>query len=224
MITERGDFLVVHEPFSQLTDFGETIVGDRRVRNVRELKDTLRELAGSTPVFFKDTMDFRYPELLADTVFLAEVTHSFIVREPAAAIASHFALNPALQRDEVGFARVAELFDLVAGIQGSTPVVIDADDLVAMPEDIVRAYCARVGIPFLAESLNWSPEMRDEWQRTSRWHAGTSETHGFKPPKSAGPDRVDVPGHAVLAGYLAYHLPFYRRLYEARLRPSRAAV
>ncbi|MEV6806276.1 sulfotransferase family protein [Streptomyces sp. NPDC017248] len=217
MMAERGDRVVVHEPFSQVVDFGEVKVGERVAHTEQDVLAELRALAAQKPVFFKDTTDFAYPALLADREFLASATHTFIIRHPAEAIASHHALNPQLGRDEIGFARLYEIFAAVRDATGATPVVIDSDDLLDRPAETVRAYCAAVGIPFLPEALSWQPGMRSEWQATSRWHESTSRTAGF----TRGPDRgADaVAADPVLAAYRDYHLPYYERLRAAALRP-----
>jgi hypothetical protein len=208
MITERGDFAALHEPFSHVKDFGEAKVGDVVAHDEPELIAAIRAMARAGPLFFKDTTDFHYTGLLADEAFLADGVHTFIVRHPAAAIASHYALNPRLNRDEIGFAWLAEIYDAVATATGSPPIVVDADDLVRHPQDTVRAYCDAVGMPFLDHALAWRPGMRAEWQRTSRWHESTSATAGFI--QSAEPEpALDDP---VLAGYLEFHLPFYEKL------------
>jgi hypothetical protein len=215
MMAERGDFAVVHEPFSLLVNFGSATVGDRVVHTEAELISALRELAESRPVFFKDTTDFRYPGLLSDTAFLAEATHTFIVRHPQEAIASHYVLNPDLRRDEIGFAWLAEIYDAVAQARGSDPVVVDSDDLVGQPERTVREYCARVGIAFQADALNWQPGLRYDWQQTPRWHESTGRTSAFTPSRQSSVDTVRA--NPVLAGYLDHHLPFYSRLHARRM-------
>ena len=70
MMTERDDRVVVHEPFSRVVDFGEVKVGDRVAHTEQDVLAALRAIAAETPVFFKDTMDFHYPALLADESFL----------------------------------------------------------------------------------------------------------------------------------------------------------
>lgn len=220
MMVERGDFTVVHEPFSQVVDFGTATVGDQMVHGEAELITALRELAERTAtfsagVFFKDTTDFHYPGLLADSAFLAEATHTFIIRHPAEAIASHFALNPDLGRDEIGFAWLAEIHDAVVEHTGGQPVVIDSDDLVVRPADTVREYCARVGIPFRSEALSWQPGLREEWQKTRPWHESTGQTSGFTRTEPTYRDTAhSIP---VLAGYLDYHLPHYWKLHAQRM-------
>lgn len=215
MMAERGDYTVLHEPFSHVINFGESEVGDHLVRSEQELIPALYHLAEDAPLFFKDTTDFYYPCLLSDRDFLAGGVHTFLIRHPAEAIASHYLLHPGLQRDEVGFAWLAEIYDAVAEATGSPPVVIDSADLIARPHETVRAYCCAIGIPFIPRALSWQPGMHEAWQRTSRWHQTASVTSGFVPTQTPG--LAEVEANPVLAGYLDYHLPFYQRLRSAAL-------
>lgn len=216
MMAERGDYRVLHEPFSHVQNFGESDVAGRIVRSERELIPELWRLAAEGPLFFKDTTDFHYPCLLADRDFLSQPVHTFLIRHPADAIASHYALHPGLQRDEIGFAWLAEIYDAVAQATGVPPVVVDSDELVERPADTVRAYCRAVGIPFAAETLSWQPGMHEDWRRTSRWHETASRTGGFV--RTAAARRETVEADPRLVGYLEYHLPFYQRLKSAALR------
>ncbi len=219
MIAERGDFTTLHEPFSHLKDFGSAQVGGLVADDEAGLIAAIRSQADAGPVFFKDTTDFHYPGLLADRAFLADAVHTFIIRHPMAAIASHYALNPQLRRDEVGFAWLAEIYEAVVAASPTPPVVIDSDLLVREPTKTVAAYCAAVGIPFVPDALSWAPGMRAEWQRTSRWHESTSDTGGFTvEPGRDDNARALVVNDQVLAGYLEYHLPFYQKLRQAALR------
>jgi hypothetical protein len=58
MMAERGDFTVVHEPFSYLVMYGHTDVGGTRVRSGPDLIRALLELPGQ--VFVKETTGVRY--------------------------------------------------------------------------------------------------------------------------------------------------------------------
>ncbi|MEO3926678.1 hypothetical protein ABGB07_22835 [Micromonosporaceae bacterium B7E4] len=220
MIAERGDHVVLHEPFSQLTDFGAYVVAGQTVRGEAELIARIERLAADGPVFFKDTTDFRYPGLLADRGFLRRVSHIFLLRDPAAAIASHFALNPGLTSPEVGFERLAEIHDAVT-TAGGAAVVVDSDDLVTDPPATVAAVCAAVGWDFRPNALSWSPGLLPQWQRTSRWHVRTGATDGFRPVPAEYPDTVA--NHSVLAAFDAHHRPFYQRLRDRRIAIERNA-
>ncbi len=215
MMTERGDVTVVHEPFSQLADFGGSTVCGDEVRSTSALIARLLALARTATVFVKDTTDFHYPDAIADRHFLRAATHTFLIRDPAAAITSHHRLNPDLGRDEIGFRWLYEIFLAVADATGSAPAVLDADDLIADPAGLVAGYCARVGIPFLADALTWRPGMLAQWQRTARWHVAASESSGFGPRRPAARPLIQ---DERLRSYLDYHQPCYEAMYAQRLR------
>lgn len=218
-MAERGDFTIVHEPFSLVTDFGEATIGDRIVQSQCDVVDALRALAQDAPVFFKDTTDFHYPALLSDRAFLRQAVHTFIIRHPAEAIASHFALNADLNRDEIGFGRLYEIFRHVRDETGKSPLVIDSDDLLNHPAETVRKYCAAVGIPFLPDALSWDPGMRSEWQTTNRWHETTSKTSGFDQGARKASDALDlIAANPKLQSFVEYHEVFYYKLRSAKLR------
>jgi hypothetical protein len=225
MMHERGDHTVVHEPFSHLLDFGEAEVRGEKHTDERGLMDALLALAGRGPVFVKDTTDFHYPGLLTADDFLRTATHTIIVRHPREAIASHYRLNRGLTRDEIGFARVREIYEAVQRA-GGRPVVVDSDDLIDRPEETVRAYCAAVGIAFRREALSWSATVLPAWRRTMRWHSEVSASTGIgrtstgtaRPDDEAG--EAGVADHPLLGPFYRYHLPHYQWLRQRRLRVS----
>ncbi|HST66660.1 MAG TPA: hypothetical protein VLM05_15850 [Mycobacteriales bacterium] len=219
MMDARGDRIVLHEPFSRRADFGAVEVAGQTVTDEPALIAAITALGARTPVFFKDTTDFAYPGLLADQDFLASARHTFLLRHPAEAIASHARLTADLGRDEIGFARLAEIRDAVAAATGRAPVVVDSDDLLERPEEVVRAYCAAVGIPFRPAALHWRPGLRDGEEGTSRWHESTSRTSGFVRGRGdIGAAEATVRADPVLAAHLDFHLPHYERLRRERLR------
>ncbi len=211
---ERGDFTVLHEPFSHLTDYGSTTVDGQLITTEPELRAALCRTPG--PAFLKDTTDFHYENVLTDREFLSGATHTFIIRHPREAIASHYALNPKLGRDEIGFSWLYEIFAAALDATGVTPVVVDSDDLVRNPVGTIERYCDAVGIPFLPDALSWRPGMATGWERSERWHKDTSGSNTFEPR----PQRYDtsVDNSPLLADFLAHHLPYYERLREHRLK------
>jgi hypothetical protein len=216
MMTARGDFTTVHEPFSYLAEFSHVEVGGSLVTSEPELIEVLRTLSGKGPVFVKDTTDERYPGVLADRRFLTEdATHTFLIRHPRETIASFQALNPDVAQHQIGFEAQYEIFSEVTRATGREPVVLDSDDLVARPAAAVEAYCIRVGIEFRPEALTWRPEDRSEWAPSSRWHTDAAASTGFG--RVAEDHGVDVDAHPVLSEYLDHHLPFYEKLYARRL-------
>ena len=72
---EHGGLVALHEPFDNIADHGSTMVNGHPVSDPAELITTLRGLAGTATVFFKETTDRRHHAVLADPRFLTEITH-----------------------------------------------------------------------------------------------------------------------------------------------------
>ena len=107
---ECGGLIALHEPFDNIGDYGSTEVNGRPVSDPSELVTTLLGLAETSAVFFKETTDRRHPAALADRRFLAEVTHTFLIREPAEIAASCYALQgPKLTLPEIGLEHAYDL-------------------------------------------------------------------------------------------------------------------
>ncbi len=119
------------------------------------------------------------------------------------------------------------------------PVIIDADDLLENPKEVVEAYCAEVGIPFTEDLLSWPPGddvMTKQWvlakqnlmmYRTMAFSEATFASTGFHKPSDVGnhgnseeelqqllkklpePDRIKE--------IIAQEYPFYEEMHKARL-------
>jgi hypothetical protein len=87
-MAERGDLTVLHEPFGNLKNYGETDVGGRTFGSAAEVLAWLRGEGHDRDVFFKETMDHQHDKVLADRPFLAEARHAFLIRRPEEIAAS----------------------------------------------------------------------------------------------------------------------------------------
>jgi hypothetical protein len=216
VMLERGDLEVLHEPFSYLQVDGHFEVAGRRITSAIELLEVILEInADGRRVFVKETSDYTYTPLLEDGRLYSEVVNTFMIREPRAAISSHYAMNPDATLDEYGFEYLHAIFDAVRSAIGEVPLVIDGDDLVSDPEATVRAYCERVGLEFKAEAMRWDPGQRANWQRTDRWHAEVAESSGLAAKASERRETPDTNAH--LRRVAEHHQPFYDALARHRL-------
>lgn len=223
MMAERGDFTVVHEPFSYLAEYGRADVAGTRVTSVAALFGVLSRLASSRQVFVKETTGKRYPEVLSSRSFLgADAVHTFLIRHPRETIASYHALSPGAPLHKIGFESLHEIYVAVARLTGRSPTVVDAADLMRWPHAVIEAYCARVGIPFLPGALRWRPAQRPEWEPSRRWHAEVAASGGFGDVEAgtAGQPGLDVERDPVSAAFLRHHLPYYEALHARRLAPA----
>lgn len=213
---ERSDLLALHEPLEGLVYIGPLEVAGRWFESAASLLDWLVDDV-EHDVFVKETLSPAVVELVGSHPrFLAEASHTFLIRQPAEIAASFLALEGDLRIHETGIEVLHDLFETVRRAGGHEPVVLDSDDLVAQPALAMRAYCDAVGLPFIAEALTWEPGVRPEWERTTRWHEDASASSGFARPTE--PDRHGLAAHPDVVRFVERHQPFYDRLHEARLR------
>jgi len=215
-MVERGDMTVLHEPFCNLRDYGETEAGARTFDSPLSLLAWLRDETQNMNVFLKDHPPTAYlPDVLADRHFLAETRHAFLIRRPEEIAASNYALYPGIGTDAIGLETLCEVQAAVRDAEGDASVVIDSDDLVTRPEATMAAYCAAVGLSFLPRALTWEPGQRPEWRRSARWHVDVSASSGFERRECVYQHTVE--NSPDLARFAAHHRPFYDRLYAQRL-------
>ena len=214
MMMQRGDVTVLHEPLVTVLDEGSvTIPGGPRLSSVAAVVAYARSLPG--PVFVKDTTEHRYSDHLTPEL-AAGITHTFVVREPSAAIASHVAVKPDASCSDIGYENQYLLFALAWSLAGRPPVVLDSDLLVRAPAEAIRAYCAAIGLPYRAEAMCWPAGERPEWARTAVWHVTAGRSTGFE---TALPRPVPLAGH--LCDYYDHHRPYYDRMLDHALSLSR---
>ncbi len=219
---ERGDFCVNDEPFAGYYYFSDERISDRRAdiepnakyRFDAVLKNVLQEAENQT-IFIKDQA--YHVASRADSAFLCHFQNTFLIRHPAQSLPSLYARMPDFTLQEAGYAELFRLFELVKQIEDMTPVVIDADDLVENSESTIKAYCEAVGIHYSRRSLNWRSglpsDLSADW---GGWYSHLERSRGFA--RQSNPDFVAVEDNAITRQAYEYCLPYYRKLYEHRLR------
>lgn len=214
---------VLHEPFSYLyyvrerrTILNQEYIAPSHPTTYQGIRGQLEACAKQRPVFFKDMAVHCWPHLQHDRAFVSRLAHTFLIRQPASSIASFYAKHPQVRCDEIGYEQLWALFRRVREVAQSLPVVIDADELVADPAGMLRAYCEAVGLPFMPQALHWQPGHQSIWRIWKRWHVDVSQSTELVPQANVYAATVDNSGH--LRAYYDYHLPFYQALYQHRIQ------
>jgi len=229
-MANRGDMTCHHEPYNEAYYYGEDRRNDRYFIADPALRPTAgltirgvhRRLLGEAetgPVFIKD---FGYSVMhMADDAFLDDFTHTFLIRDPEKVITSMHARWPDIILPEIGFEELHTLFNRVADREGKAPVVIDSDELLADAKAGMRAYCEAVGIPFVAEALDWEEKTRERKQKNATWN---TDEHGFhdslKASTSLAPQKRDYPPLSSSEDMLRLYkasMPHYEALHQHRL-------
>ncbi|XP_076470161.1 uncharacterized protein LOC143300408 [Babylonia areolata] len=95
--------------------------------------------------------------------------HTFITRHPRSTMASYFRVIDKhmsawgeFDPREFGFKEQVDVLHLLQQ-QGHRVTVIDADDLMADPEGMLRAYCREVGLEYRDSMMNWAPISEEDF-------------------------------------------------------------
>ena len=143
----------------------------------------------SAPVFYQKHMTHHMlPDFGLD--WMAACRNAFLIRDPAAVLASYVKARAEVTLADIGVVRQHELFDREADRLGRTPPVVEGADVLADPEAALGALCAALDIPLRPEMLSWpaGPRASDGvW--APAWYAAVERSTGF-----AAPNRAAVTG------------------------------
>lgn len=221
---ERHDFTVLHEPFSYLyyvqkegATIAQQYIDPNHPTDYAGIRSHIIDTAAEQPVFFKDMCSHCFNELRSDNDFLRRLTNTFLIRDPAKAIASYYAMNPAVTIEEIGLKQLSGIYQQIKSL-GEDPVVIDADDLENNPEGIFYAYCKALGIRFIGEALTWQPEQKQQWEIWKDWHRDASKSTGIK--KNVEKFAVTIHNSDHLRSLYEDQMVYYQLLHANRIKPQ----
>ncbi|CAN5135821.1 branched chain amino acid aminotransferase [soil metagenome] len=148
-----------------------------------------------------------------DRSWVDGVTNAFLIRSPEKVLASYARKWAEVDLKAIGFVEQAEIFDRAADRLGAPPPVIDAEDVIANPRDVLGRLCTACGIPFDEGMLAWpeGPKSFDGvW--APHWYETVWRSTGFGAPKSD--DIILEPRLQRIADAAR---PYYERLRQMRL-------
>lgn len=147
-----------------------------------------------------------------DRGWLDGLSHAFLIREPQEMLASLARVLAEPTLADTGLAQQDEILSSLLE-RGEDPPVIDARDVLAAPEPMLRALCDRLGVAFSPAMLHWpaGPRATDGvWAQW--WYDTVIASTGFepyRPPTSTLPERLEP--------LLEQCRPYYDRLYRRRI-------
>jgi hypothetical protein len=114
--------------------------------------------------------------------WLQRCCNAFLIRDPAAVLASYVQKRAAVSLHEIGLPQQYELFEQVSAALGRPAPVIDSDDVLADPAGVLAPLCEALGIAFQPAMLQWQPGRRDTdgvW--APAWYDAVEKSSGFGP-------------------------------------------
>ena len=143
--------------------------------------------------------------------------HAFLIREPERMIASYLRKRERADFENFGLDRQAEFFDREAERLGHAPPVVDANDVLNDPSEVLRKLCSALAIGWSEEMLSWAPGPREtDGPWAAHWYGAVEKSTGFDAADS-GPVELDDDARR-LADRCR---PHYERLAAHRIRGDR---
>ena len=217
----RGDSAVTDEPFyaAYLHRTGidhpmrEAVIASQSLEP-REVAAMLTgPVPGGQPVWYQKHMTLHMIDGV-DRLWMSRVRNAFLIREPAAVLASYAAKRADVTLADIGFVQQRELFEQVAQRLGAPPPVVDAADVLSDPARTLRLLCEALEIPYTAAMLQWPRGRRaTDGVWAPAWYAAVEDSTGF-----AAPTPKEVPPLSAYHQSLAEQAqPHYDMLAQYRL-------
>lgn len=202
----RGDCAVEDEPLyaNYLATSGvrhpmqERILAEHETDPEKVIARLLGPVPGGKPVYYHKQMPHQLymPNVRRD--WLGEMRHAILIRAPERVVASFDAKRAAPTLDDIAVPQMDRLVDEIEAATGAPPPVIEAEDIRANPEGMLRALCAALDIPFTDRMLSWpAGPRRSDGVWGAHWYPAVEASTGFAPPP--GPVKTLAPHLAEVA-------------------------
>ncbi|ANB13138.1 hypothetical protein AWJ20_1419 [Sugiyamaella lignohabitans] len=129
------------------------------------------------------------------TVLPSDILNSFqyvfLIRAPHLAVPSYYkrCIPPDSEKtgfdhyrpQEAGYRQLRILYDHLVKL-GKRPLVVDATDIIADPEQVLKQMCESVDLPFDQSMLSWdenSPKVVKAFEKWNGWHDDCLKSTGF---------------------------------------------
>ncbi|MGH8118470.1 MAG: hypothetical protein ACREPJ_14425 [Rhodanobacteraceae bacterium] len=220
----REDTAVIDEPFyaHYLVETGlehpgrEDVIATQETDAAKIAAMLVGPIPGGKTIWYQKHMTQHIlPEMELD--WLEGVSSCFLIRDPAAVVASFTIQRPDAEAWELGFEQQARLFEHVCRRQDHPPPVIDAADVLKNPPGTLTALCTALGVAFSERMLAWpaGPRASDgTW--APHWYAAVQRSTGFAPFRPH-PVRLNESQQRLVDACQ----PHYERLHGNRLKADR---
>ena len=187
----RADCAVVDEPFyaAYLAETGldhpmrEEVLASQPL-DWREVAASLTTDGPVAVCYQKQMCHHMLPDFGLE--WTAACRNAFLIREPAAVLASYVRKRTEVSLEDIGVVRQREMFDREAERLGRPPPVVEGADVLADPKGMLAKLCAALDIPYTDEMLSWPAGRRDSdgvW--APAWYEAVERSTGFEAPARA---------------------------------------
>ena len=155
------------------------------------VRGLLGPVPGGKPVWYQKHMTHHMIPAF-DRAWLAQVRNAFLIRDPAAVLASYVVKRGEVTLADIGIVQQRELFDQEADRLGRAPPTVEGADVLADPARVLARLCAALGIAWTEAMLRWPAGRRESdgvW--APAWYDAVERSTGFEKPASRAPVTLD---------------------------------
>ena len=149
-----------------------------------------------------------------DRAWMRQCRHFFLLRDPAAVIASYAKGRAEFTISDIGVLEQAALYDEICAWANTPPAIVASNDILTNPVAYLRAICTSVDIQFDPAMLSWpaGPRASDGvW--APHWYKSVLNSTGFGPPHAENPIVPEI-----YRDMLTKCRPAYERMYGLRVQ------
>ena len=222
----RADCAVIDEPFyaCYLAESGanhpcrEAVMQSQPIHRSEVISGLVSD--EPAPIYYQKHMTHHMPAD-CDLSWAVAMHHVFLIRDPAAVIASYLNKMPTVTADDIGIVRQWELYHTITELTGKSPTVIDSADVLSAPAAMLSKLCAALDVPWQEhEMITWpsGPRISDGvWAQ--HWYQSVWASTGFSAPTAQA---INLSG---AAQSLAQNMrPYYQALAINRLTANGSLV
>lgn len=218
---QRTDTAVVDEPF-----YAAFLAGSGQMHPMREQvlasqpqdwRAVVQALLGPVPgghalYYQKHMTQHMLPGFGRE--WMSEVRNAFLIRDPAAVLASYVRARGVATLADIGIVQQRELFEREADRLGVAPPVVEGNDVLSRPGHMLQRLCAALGIAYTDAMLSWpAGERATDGVWAPAWYDAVERSTGFAAP--APSERRPLPDPLQLVADAA--MPHYQVLSAHRL-------
>jgi hypothetical protein len=220
--SSRPDTAVIDEPFYAAylaaTGIDHPMRAEVLASQPNDWRDVVAVITGPVPgrraVFYQKHMTHHMLPAFGRG-WLSEMRNAFLIRDPAAVLASYVQKRGDVTLADIGVVQQHELFEREAQRLGYAPPVIEGADVLADPAGVLSRLCAALGIPYTGAMLRWpSGRHPSDGVWAAAWYGAVEQSTGFDAPSTATRSAVLTPGLQSIADAAR---PFYEALIRFRL-------
>ena len=218
----RSDTIVCDEPlyahYLRVTGLPHPGAAEVIAHHESDWRKVVAYLTGELPsgktIFYQKHMAHHLLSNIDDD-WLDQLTHCFLIREPREMLTSLLEFIPRPVITDTGLPQQLRIFQRVQQRTGREPPVLDAQDVLANPEVMLRSCCRMLEVPFQPAMLSWPAGRRATdgiWAKY--WYDKVEKTTSFGPYR---PKEETVP--EPLLALLSECEELYSQLRKFRIQP-----